>query len=238
MGCFTGTVSRVANTRIFARVTDHATQFLAYQMEYTAGSDVALILPLPTPPNTAPDRVRFLRFSQYEGFFADLENGFPLTRDIPHSAPRKHVMTQLVGSFEAVFVPSRQELENLDERFRLPKGTLEKFPEYTDFGFAVFKLRAGTNTVQPLALEFPIRNPQLLYFPTVDIRNGETPDEAPFDHDLYCQARAGWLRSYDVAGAFVDIPRAEGIVDSNERVSRMTVQGIHPNSDILVGLRT
>ena len=35
----------------------------------------------------------------------------------------------------------------------------------------------------------------------------------------------------------MDIERTEGTVDPNERISRMTVQGMHPNSDILVGLK-
>lgn len=238
MGCFSGTVSRVANTRLFARVTPDATQFLVVQLEYTAPNDFALIVPLPTPLDANADAVRFLRFSNYAEFFSDLENGFPLTRNAPASGNQaQRVVTNLVGSFDASFVPSQQALAHLDERFRIPAEIWKQLPEYSEFGFAVFKLRAGTNTVQPLAFEFPTRNPQLLYFPTMHIQNGKAPEEANFDHDLFCQARAGWLRSYDVAGSFMDVERAQGVIAPNERVSRMTVQGRHPNSDILVGLR-
>ncbi len=238
MGCFSGNVSRVANTRIFARATNRGTQIIVYQMEYTAGSDVALILPLPTPPDIAPDAVRFPSLSGYPDLFADIDKGFPLTRNAPTTKQATHVMTHEVGSFEASFVPTQKQLDALDARFRIPLNVWNQLPEYSEFGFAVFKLRAGTNTVQPLAVEFPTRNPQLLYFPTLDLRNDQVTEEANFDHDLFCQARAGWLRSYDVAGAFVDIPRAQELLDAGERISRMTVQGIHPNSDILVGLKT
>ena len=238
MSCFSGNVSRVANTRIFTRVTEKSTQFLVYQMEYTAANDVALILPLPTPPHTARDAVHFVRLSNYDNFFGDMENGFPYTRNTPKGGSQsQHVMTHLVGSFEASFVQTLQELDTLDERFRIPRELWNQLPEYNDFGFAVFKLRAGENTVQPLAVEFPTRNPQLVFFPTAQIRNGQVLEEAPFDYDLFCQARAGWLRSYDVASSFMKMDDTHGVVDGNERVSRMTVQGLHPNSDILVGLR-
>lgn len=238
MGCFTGQVERVGNTRIFARATRDAKQFLVYQMEYSAANDVAMILPLPVPPNTGQDAVQFIRLSGYDNFFAEMENGFPLTRNAPVSGNHtKHAAANLVGSFEASFIPSQQELAGFDEPFRIPTELWNQFPEYSDFGFAVFKLRAGTNIAQPLALEFPMRNPQLLFFPTVEIRNGQAPEEVSFDHDLFCQARAGWLRSYDVANSFMRIPETHGIVAADERISRMTVQGAHPNSDILVGLR-
>jgi hypothetical protein len=45
------------------------------------------------------------------------------------------------------------------------------------------------------------------------------------------------MRSYDAARAFVDIERAQGVVDEAERVERFTVMGIHPNSDIVVDLK-
>ncbi len=238
MCCFSGNVSRVANTRIFGRVTPNATQILVYQMEYAAESDLAMILPLPTPPHAADDAVRFIDLSAYPEFFTDMEKGFPYTRQPVTGHGRKpQLQVQTVGSFDASFVPSQKDFERLDARFRLPADAWKELPEYDDFGFAVFKLRADAHTVHPLAFEFPTRNPQLLYFPTVHIHDGHVAEEANFDHDLYCQARAGWLRSYNGAGSFMDMERAQGVVDPNERISRMTVQGMHPNSDILVGLR-
>lgn len=235
MSSFSGTISRVGNTRIFARATPEGKQFLVYQMDYDADKDLALILPLPTTANSA-DAVRFIDLSDYPEFFADIDKGFPYTRGgIPDSgSPRKRAKG---ASIESSFVPTQEALAQLDEKYRMMQELWNHLPEYNDFGFAVFKLSADAHTVPPLAVEFTMRTPNLLYFPTVHIHDGTVPQEAPFDHDLFCQARAGWLRSYDVAGSFIDIERAQGVVDGGERVSRMTVQGLHPNSDIIVGLK-
>ena len=134
-------------------------------MEYSAGNDIAMVLPLPTPPNTTPDEVSFINLSGYHDFFGAMETGFPLTRSIPTGGMQpKRLMTQNVGSFEVSFIPTSGDFDRLDERFRIPEAAWKQLPEYSDFGFAVFKLRAGTNTVHPLAIEFPMRNPQTLVF--------------------------------------------------------------------------
>jgi hypothetical protein len=237
MGSFSGTIAQVANTRIFARPSHNGTQFIVYQMNYATENDLALILPLPTPPNTAEDAVRFIDLSGYPDFFIDIEAGFPYTRSAATPNPRKSQPLKNAGNYDATFIASPQGFERLEEPFRMPESVWQELFEYNDFGFAVFKLRADANVVHPLAFEFPVRNPNLLYFPTVHVHDGTVPGEANFDHDLFCQARAGWLRSYDVAGSFMDMDRAQGVLDANERVSRMTVQGMHPNSDIIVGLK-
>jgi hypothetical protein len=235
MSSFSGKIARVANTRIFARATPEGKQLLVYQMDYDADTDVALILPLPTTPDAA-DAVRFIDLSGYPEFFADVEKGFPFTRGgVPETgAPRRRAQAvNIDGSFAA----NQQALADLDASNRVSVDVWKELPEYADFGFAIFKISADAHTIPPLALEFTMRTPNLLYFPTVHIHDGTVPQEAPFDHDLFCQARAGWLRSYDVAGSFMDMERAQDVVDGGERVSRMTVQGLHPNSDIIVGLK-
>lgn len=233
MSSFSGTLTRVSNTRIFARATSNGTQYLVYQMDYAANGDIALILPLPIPSNTPADSVRFIDLVGYPDFFADIEKGFPYTRGVPATRGK----TRDDARAEAVFLSSAQEFSGLEEQFRIPKETWDKLPEYHDFGFAVFKIRADAPLRSPLALEYPMRNPNLLYFPTLHIRDGEAAEDANFDLDLFCQARSGWLRTYDVASSFMDIDKAQGVLDPGERVSRMTVQGMHPNSDILVGLK-
>lgn len=233
MSALAGNLSRLANTHIFARATPNSTQYLVYQMDYAADEDIALILPLPTPPNTARDAVRFIDLVNYRDFFLDIEKGFPYTRGVPAVRGK----TRDDARAEASFLPSAAAFSELEAHFRIPQTTWDQLPEYHDFGFAVFKIRARTPLRSPLALEFPTRNPNLLYFPTLQIRDGAAPEEVNFDLDLFCQARAGWLRTYDVASSFMDIQKAQGILDPGERVSRMTVQGMHPNSDILVGLR-
>jgi hypothetical protein len=42
MCCFSQSVRRVANTRIFSRRLDESRQGIAYQMEFAADSDVVL----------------------------------------------------------------------------------------------------------------------------------------------------------------------------------------------------
>jgi hypothetical protein len=233
MSSFSGTLARLSNTRIFARATSNGTQYLVYQMDYAAEGDIALILPLPTPPGTAPAAVRFIDLVGYPNFFADLEKGFPYTRGVPGVQGK----TRDNARAEASFLPSSAYFAELDDKFRSPQEIWDGLPEYHDFGFAVFKIRANAPLRSPVAVEFPTRNPNLLSFPTLHIRDGQAADQVNFDLDLFCQARAGWLRTYDVASSFMDIDKAQGVLDAGERVSRMTVQGMHPNSDIMVGLR-
>jgi len=47
-------------------------------------------------------------------------------------------------------------------------------PIYEDFGFAVFKLRAGLKRIHSMALEFPRRDPKSLFFPTVHVHDGHS----------------------------------------------------------------
>jgi hypothetical protein len=231
MGFFFGKVARAANTRIFARPTLDARQYLVYQMEYEAATDVVLVLPLPTPPATATEAVRFVDLSGYPAIFQDLANGFPIARAAGSSNPSR------MGTFEALFLASRAALGELDSNYQIPDSVWDRLPEYHDYGFAVFKLMGDdARTVPPIALEFPVRNPNLLYFPTAQIGQGSVEQDTYFDYDLFCQARVGWMRSYDFAQSFMDVGAAEGVVDPNQRVERFTVLGMHPNSDIVLAL--
>ncbi len=236
MPSFSGEVSRVANTRIFARAAQDK-QFLVVQVEYEAAQDVALVLPLPTPPAAPRDAVRFVDLTGYPEFFADLANGFPIARSATTpAAPDSSLSQPRVGSYEAIFLPSRGDFAELQEQYRIADEVLDQLPEYHDYGFAVIQLPADAQTMPPVALEFPMRNPQLLYFPTVQIDKGQVAADSYFDHDLFCQARVGWMRSYDNARSFMDVDRAQGVIDPSQRVERFTVLGIHPNSDIVLDL--
>ncbi|HZQ06560.1 MAG TPA: hypothetical protein VFD70_08265 [Anaerolineae bacterium] len=235
MPLFSADVTRVANTRIFARPTGQATQYLVYQIEYESQNDLALIIPIPTPPGTASDAVRFIDLSGYPVFFANLASGFPVARGGVVNASA-HTPAQQVGSFGASFLPSLADFSQLDTRYRISDEMWKQLPEYNDYGFAVFILRADAQMTHPIALEFPVRNPNLLYFPTVNLHASTFEQDSYFDHDLFCQAHVDWLRSYDVAQSFMDIDRAQGILDPNQRVERFTVLGLHPNSDIVLTL--
>ena len=198
---------RVSTTRIFARGLPDGSECLAYQMRYTSAVDVAMVLPLPTPPGPPEDAVEFIDLSDFGQFFACLDHGFP-ERPAPEyetfsmhslSAAGPPLAVHEVGSFEASFVPAPADFRRLDERFRLPDAVLDQLPIYRDFGFAVFKLKPGKHDVHPMAFRFPRRNPKELFFPTVHAHDGTVPKEAHFDHVLYCQSggrtRDGWETS-------------------------------------------
>ena len=147
-----------------------------------------------------------------------------------------------VGSFEASFVPSIADFARLDERFRLPEGTWDSLPRYKKFGFAVFKLKEGKKTIHPMAFNFPQADPSKLFFPTVHIHDGKVHDKADFDHDLYCQEAESqsnkqllhWRESTGPANTFVDIKRAENLLDPEAHVYLRTIHGMQKNEDTLV----
>lgn len=107
-----------------------------------------------------------------------------------------------VGSFEASFVPSLADFSRLDARFRLPDGLWEGLPIYADYGFAVFKLKAGERKVHPMAFEFASRDRRQLFFPTVHIHDGQIAE------------------------------RARGVVDPGSTVLRREIRGHRRNKDV------
>jgi hypothetical protein len=246
MCCFSGNVSSVGATRIFARGAGADRQYLAYSMHYEAAGDLAMILPLPTPPGAPEDAVRFIDLSGYAEFFTDLERGFPvrLTRAFQGAPQAQSLKVYSVGSFEASFVPRQADFARLDARFRLPERVWGDLPVYRDYGFAVFKLKPGAHEVHPMAFEFPRRDARRLFFPTVHVHHGAVESVAEFDHTLYCQ-RAGRERDWQIsarelaaaaaelpAREFVDVLRAQGLIDADAPAQKLTVRGRLRNEDI------
>src|SRR5262249_17924242 len=108
-------------------------------------------------------------------------------------------------------------------------------------GFTVFKLKAGAQTVHPMAFEFPTALKARLFFPTVHIHDGKVHDRAKFDHTLYCQSAPSlqlrvltWAESNRPAGKFVDVKKAEGIVLPNEHCRKLELDGVLDNKDTFV----
>ena len=60
-------------------------------------------------------------------------------------------------------------------------------PDYRRFGFAVFKLKPGAQTVHPMAFEFPTSLGAQVFSPTVHVHDNKVHARAKFDHVLYCQ---------------------------------------------------
>jgi hypothetical protein len=137
---------RVSDTSIFARMEPGGTQLLAYSMRLSVAGDVAMILPLPLVPGSGEDALSFISLEAQPGFFREVEALFiplpPPTARVYLSAEKSRPMLVVheVGAFVASFVPTRDDFDRLDERFRLPDGVWDTLGDYHDFGFAVFRL--------------------------------------------------------------------------------------------------
>jgi hypothetical protein len=248
--CIFSELASVSATKIFARsapadASDRSAvrQFLVYSMSYEASSELAMILPLPTPPAAPEDSLRFLDLSGYKDFFTDLSAPFPEPRSLSFEDPvAARLVVHDVGSFEASFVPHQKDFSRLDPRFRLADEVWSALPHYDDYGFAVFKLKSGAKEVHPMAFEFPRRDGVGLFFPTVHVHDGSVATEAVFHHTLYCQSpseHAGWESALSrdkqplLARKHVDIRRALGIILPEQPIQMLKIYGTHENTDII-----
>jgi hypothetical protein len=260
MCCFSLPVKSVSGTKIFARPGPGHRQFLAYSMTFESEEELAMVLPLPVKEGAGEHAVTFINLKEYQdpnpfqpaGFFEDLESGFPrppaksehmrgLRMWGTESAAASTLEVVRVGDFEASFVPTVKDFDRLDERFRLPAGTWEKLPQYSDYGFAVFKLKQGKLRVHPMAFSFPRRDPKVLFFPTVHIHDGLVHAKAEFDHVLYSQPSeemplrlTGWAESASHARSFMKLDKAAGMIEPDQHCYRKTLSGNLRNRDTLV----
>ena len=205
MCCFSGASGpiNVNGTKIFARATA-GRQLLVYAMHLDAPEDMAMILPVPVPVGAGEDTLRFIDLSRWPGFFAALDRCFPelvaLAPQARSPAPTSTLTVHTVGAFEASYVPTIADFVRLDPRFRLADRVWQALPMYHDWGFAVFRLRAGAQEVHPMAFEFPTRVPGALYFPTVHVHDGRVHRNARFAHTLYFQGPQGVEPMSEVLG--------------------------------------
>jgi hypothetical protein len=246
MCCFSGPVSSVTNTRIFARwllETKPARQFITYQMRYQTKREIAMILPLPVVKNSPEDAVKFLDLEKEPEFFERIEALFPVLEvdaaapvsgDGLRSAPLQVIK---VGSFEASFVPGQADFSRLDPRFRIEDKIWKKLPQYADWGFAVFKLRKDATTVHPMAFSFPnAQHGMGLFFPTVHIHDGNVHAEEKFSHTLYCQTPSGnhgpkgWEESAKLPASLGKL-NDSGLLDRTGHVYRRSLTGMLRNVD-------
>jgi hypothetical protein len=149
MCCFSRPIRHVSKTRIFARPLAEGRQLLVYSMSLEASGDLAMVLPVPVPPGSAEDAVRFVDMSSCPTFFDRVDALFPaeISRapvqgfGVGPAPQAKRLVVHDVGDFEASFVPSIADFVRLDPRFRLPEDVWSALPGYADWGFCVFKLR-------------------------------------------------------------------------------------------------
>lgn len=141
-------------------------------------------------------------------------------------------------------MPTQRDFARLDPRFRIAPEVWSQMPDCADYGFAVFKLRAGRDMqFHPMALRFPTRSPDLVFFPTVHVHEGRWNSRAHFDHTLYLQTpdqrrpRGAWVRSPRLASRFVRTATTGGLVDPDSPVYRREIAGERANADVLAEVR-
>ena len=248
MCCFSGSVRSVTNTRIFARILPDHRQALIYSMSLDTTRDVAMVLPIPVAAGSGEDAVKFINLEKYPGIFSDLESLFPeslpsfggggRTRSEPAAKAKLEVVR--IGAFNGCFVPSIKDFSRLDEQFRLPTGVWEKVGNYTQYGFAVFKLRKGHAEVHPMAFSFPTALGPRLFLPTVHIHDGKVHPQADFDHVLYAQTLIGyppprhrWAESQRLATPAIKIGLAHSLFAADQHVFGLKLKGKMRNVDVI-----
>ena len=259
MCCFSLPVRMVSSTHIFARPLEGGRQLLVYGMTVEISEDVAMILPIPVPPGSGDDAVKFVDLSACPEFFEHLDRLFPRPLSLggpavgmpSRAAPQSMLVVHDVGDFEASFVPTPADFARLDARFRLPSEVWDQLPGYHEWGFCVFKLKTKgrpssffglfkgkvegeTRKVHPMAFEFPRSDPSSLFFPTIHVHDGNVHPTAEFDHDLYCQTD-------DACEPLMDWERSVGKSDAlvfarewlapGRWLYKRTLNGEHPNRD-------
>ena len=254
MCCFSSAVELVADTKIFARLTESGSQFLVYEMTYEARQPTAMILPLPTELPARENSVTFIALDGYRNFFVDLASAFPSGGGLAcgggmHVNSAIDLQVHDVGDFIASFVPTISDFARLDPRFAIPQSTWEKIPGYSDYGFAVFQLKELAGRPHPMAFEFKTRWNDRVFFPTVHIHDGEVHTHEDFDHMLFLQhagfdsvvgsyvhayakdRTTGLIRSKHAARKFSSINQAQGILEPSLLLHRLDLEGSLPNED-------
>lgn len=256
MCCFSQPIESVSETNLFARLTDHGTQFLIYQMKFKSLVANAMILPLPVKRESGEKAVSFISLKDYEDVFRDIQRAFPaprpprpFSRSNPASAVDSKLAVHTVGDFIASFVPTLDDFSRLDPQFAIPRATWDKIPEYVDFGFAVFQLKSNEGQPHPIAFEFQTRLTDQVFFPTMHIHDGEVHPHEEFDHALYLQSKnfdqicgdyvdhktidskTQWVRSKDVAARYCRSGASHGIIEPNQLLHRIEMRGTLENRD-------
>jgi hypothetical protein len=235
MCIFFPAIGSVEKTRIYGRLID-GRQVIAYQMHLSADEPVAMILPVPV---ANPTDFEFIDLSSHSRFFAYLDSCFPSEPVAAAEAPAGATLkVERVGAFEASFVPTKEDFDRLDPRFRLPDPVWRDLPNYDGWGFAVFQLAAGDRRRHPMAYQFETSNPRAIFYPTVHVHDESVPKRADFDHYLYTQGAkgaSGWVQGEDPPGHHAHFFESEdpggGLVHPELPLLRNRLTGELPNVD-------
>lgn len=244
MGIFSQPVHIAGATHIFARASTDGRQFLAYNFRYEAEADFALILPLPTPPESPANDVRFIDLSGYDAFFRDLRRGFPSLQPEAEKVSLTDRILEKVRDWLDIdttqaaiaFAPNHAALSHIQDQFQLTANVLRLLERFGDAGFVCLKLAAGTNRVPPMAFEFPRRRSAELFFPTALAIGAEFHATATFNYHLFCQAERlplDWRRTR-VAREVMKVDKTRGLIDPDQPIGWRALIGPQVNLDTIV----
>jgi hypothetical protein len=214
MAIFSTPPALLGPSSLFARLRGEH-QLLVFQVALAADASVEVSLPLPVAAGRR-DEVRLISMASYPFFFADLAAGFSQTPPSPE--------------------PERDAIARVDDA--LPASFLALWPGYASYSAVSFPVRSGPRASYLVALSFPSRHPEALYFPTVHCIDAARTEVA-LDCVLYAQpgedAQLGdwWQRSGPARGF---MRRSRGIVDAYQPCCRGALDGMQPNGDRLVPL--
>ena len=240
MCIFTGNVDTVNNTKIFCR-DDNGTHMLVYQMSAEIPVEMAMVLPVPAAD--VEDSISFINLENYEDFFKDMEDLFPVLSDTKGCACAGScglLKVHDVGNFIASYLPRLKDIGRLDKRFQLPYHCWSHLPKYDNFGYAVFKLKPGRSKRQAMAYCFKSTHPEFLFYPTVHIHDGFIDEIAEYDHTLYFQAGGGfntmdyWEKSSVMPSKGMKIDLCQGLVNSDIPIEKLEVVGKLKNCDYMI----
>lgn len=138
----------------------------------------------------------------------------------------------------------------------MPDNVRSQLHEYADWSFCVFKQRPEPKPAKgfwdysrdaplptpprkrhPMAFDFPRRNPNQIFFPTVHVHDGVVRAMADFDHTLYAPLDDPSLPEGSEAPASASesiAPRSKGFVRLERPMFRRRIEGSHPNRDITI----
>ncbi len=241
----------ITQTKIFARHTSNEHQLIVYSMAMQTNSAAVMILPIPIKAGSGEEAVRFIDMrsspnknqdilsSPAKGFFSLLEEICqPECPDYSHSAlnnnesffdtfsnnySEKTLKVHEVGDYKASYIPTKENFKQLDSQFQLKTEIWDKLPDYSDYGFIVFKLKTSLDLkiqteIPPMAFEFPTAYSERLFFPTIHLHSNNDQEDLTlgnFDHLLYCQredARAEFKYQRDLLKQQTPTSAQKGVI--------------------------
>ena len=135
------------------------------------------------------------------------------------------------------------DFSRLDERFRISDDAWKKLPQYRDYGFAVFKLKAGELTVHPMAFSFPRRNPKACSFQPSTSTMAKCMRKrilimssiASRANTSHCRSGTGGSRPA-MPDRFMKTSKARGLISPEQHCYQKKLHGLLPNRDTLVAI--